>query len=862
MQLGLDYLCKKLVEHFVILVLKKLIPFLFILGLIACSPYSNSPVNNGFHNLTAHYNAYFIAHEKIKEIEQAIYDQQDWNYNKTLPIYPQFDSTTSASLKTLLEEVVQKGSIAIQRHPGSKWEDDSYLLVGKARYYASEFPDAIETFKYVNTHSDDDETRFEALSELIRTYTEYNELRNAEAVVDYLAREELTRKNQKSYFLNAAYLFQKKNDLKKMSNYLGKASELITDDKARLYFVLGQTYHDLDNDSLAYLYYDKVLKNKPTYELEFYAKLYMNQVTELADLKDLKKARKYFEGLIRDPKNKEYQDKIYYELALFELKNGNLDEAILNYKNSIKSSESNPRQKGLSYLGLGELYYDSINNYQLAKSYYDSTVNVLPKDEDNYETIKKRQEILSEFVQHILIVQKNDSLLALSELPEDSLMGLAIAKLELQREVDRKKKEKDKQAARNRARNLDKTNEKEELIAVDADSEWYFSNTTAVSRGANDFIKKWGDRKLEDNWRRSSKTSSTEESSEPIQTDISESTGQEELPDINEEARTIISSVPKSPEEKTKLLAEIELALYHLGKIYYLKLDEKGNAIFRFEELLNRFPKSEHEPEVLYQLFLLHKKTNRSEFFGQKLKEQYPESIYAKLVDNPLYREEDFAANEQLKKIYRTLYKRYNEGDFTSVKVSIDSLLAIYPGYDFSDNVALLKVLCTGKTEKEYQYQYELGKFIEDYPESELNEFAKELLLAVEEFQKERYNSAKARFIKDFNQKHYFVILHEITANLSDTIAARMKNFLQSQNLNSLQSGNLILNETSTMFLVNWFPGKGTALKFLELYKKENVLSTLNPETIKVFLITKDNFDILYKTKDPEAYLKFYNSNY
>ena len=82
----------------------------------------------------------------------------------------------------------------------------------------------------------------------------------------------------------------------------------------------------------------------------------------LAEEGDLKKIQKYFKNLLRDTKNKEYRDKIYYELAGFELKNGHLDEAIKNYKLSVQFSENNNRQKGHSYLSLGKIYYDSLND--------------------------------------------------------------------------------------------------------------------------------------------------------------------------------------------------------------------------------------------------------------------------------------------------------------------------------------------------------------------------------------------------------------------------------------------------------------------------------------------------------------------
>jgi len=44
-------------------------------------------------------------------------------------------------------------SISIQRHPNSRWVNDNYLMVGLARLYACDYQNAILTFKYVNTKS-------------------------------------------------------------------------------------------------------------------------------------------------------------------------------------------------------------------------------------------------------------------------------------------------------------------------------------------------------------------------------------------------------------------------------------------------------------------------------------------------------------------------------------------------------------------------------------------------------------------------------------------------------------------------------------------------------------------------------------
>ncbi len=818
--------------------------------------------------MTAHYNSYFIAKERIKEIEQTIADAQEWNYNRVLPIFPQFDSTQSAALETQIEDCIQKSSISIQRHPGSKWEDDSYILVGKARYYAMEFPDAIETFKYVNTKSKDDNARHQALAELIRVFTDFNEFNNGIAVVDYLEKEELSARSKRTFHLNAAYLHQKREDEDKMVNHLVQAEELIqkSSDKARINFIIGQVYHLLGFESQAFKYYRNTLKNHPTYELEFYAKLYMAQVTELAKSNDLRRIQKYFRTLLRDPKNAEYRDKIYYELAGFELNNGHLDQAIDNYKHSIASSQGNQRQKAYSYLRLGEIYYDSLKNYTLAKSYYDSTVSVLPNDEENYDQIKNRQEVLEDFVKQINVINKNDSLLHLSTLPKDSIMVLAVSIVEENQKLEKERKEREEKAARRRLANIP-GGEGGLIQTLSENSVWYFSNTNALAKGRNEFIRKWGDRPLEDDWRRKNKAaiapSGNQANAGPVNTG-GESKEPEEF-DVAKEAERLVSQVPSSEEEKNRLLAEVEEAYYQLGNIYNLRLEEDQNAAESFEILLSRFPGTEYEPEVLYQLFLIYQALDPTESVkkGELLKQKYPETVYAKLVENPNYQEESFAASEKLKKLYSRLYDQYKSGNYAYVIYASDSALYSSPENEFSDNIKLLQILALGKRDGNSKYQYEIGNFAKSFPNSELIPFANNLLQASEDFQKNRYNSARARFIEDFNQKHFFVLVYTIKASLTSGVPSVVDEFLKENNFSTLKTGNLILDKTKSMILVNDFPGKATAEGFTDMFlQKVSLADKFKGEKIEVFVITEDNFDIFYKTKDVSAYLNFFEKHY
>ena len=131
------------------------------------------------------------------------------------------------------------------------------------------------------------------------------------------------------------------------------------DRPGRIYFIIGQVYQKLGFESEAYNYYKKCLSTNPEYEVDFYARLYLAQVTEISRSKSVNAARKSFRKLLKDSKNKEFKDKIYYEMGVFEFKQKNLNEAIANFNQSIREG-NNKRIDGEAYLRLGEIYYDTL----------------------------------------------------------------------------------------------------------------------------------------------------------------------------------------------------------------------------------------------------------------------------------------------------------------------------------------------------------------------------------------------------------------------------------------------------------------------------------------------------------------------
>jgi tetratricopeptide (TPR) repeat protein len=840
--------------------------FIFLLigtGLFqSCSSEKNAPLNKAFHNTTSYYNAYFIGLQHIRDIEASILANLNPEYDKILWVYPPLDSSMATTYKTQLEDCIKKASLVIQYHKNSKWVDDSYNLIGQARMYGYDFPNAITTFKYVNTKGEDHDARHWAIVNLMRTFIENGDMANAEAASDFLEQEILNKQNLKHLYLTRAYYYQKMDDKDNMVRNLVRASPLLSrTERARIYFIIAQVYQEIGFQSAAYEYYRKCIGSHPEYELSFYAKLNIASVTKLNDQGDLRAVRKYFKKLVKDEKNIEFKDRIYYELARFEFRQGNLVDALKNFNLSIQNSVSNPKQKGLSYLRLGQIYYDTLKDYSIAQAYYDSAVTSLPTTYEDYLAIKQRSEVLDDFVEQINTITLQDSLLTLSAKDSTELMGIFVSQATAEDEARKLAAEKSRE--KQRASTVFGT--PNQPSGIGGNSLWYFGNPSAVSAGKSTFRQLWGNRILEDHWRRSVKqtnesNTTSEQLSEDLPENNTENTGILAADRINNSASEMFSQVPRTEEELAETLSKIENAYYRLGNIYYFELEEKENAVTTFNTFLNRFPKSEFKPEVLYQLYLINSEldSTAAEQVKDELLEKYPNSIYTKLILNPEFEEQSNIDNEALIASYQDAYRAYELGAYDSAYAMLEKERLKHAELLFAANMRLLQILIIGKTKPLSEYQLALKAFIQNNPDHPIKGYAEELLAASDSYRSSLVKLKEATFATNFEELHFFVAT--TTFEEINSLVSKLQQFIDSNFTDSkLSVGTLTLSNEINLIIVRAFPDKVAALYFYDTLKAIMIFDDSKNDN---FVITATNFELLYESKELENYLTFFELNY
>jgi Tetratricopeptide repeat len=843
--------------------------------LTGCSIEQSNITSNFFHNVTAHYNGYYYAREKSREVEGLILKTLDDDPTQVLRLFPGLDTVKAKSYVKDTEEIVKMASISIQRHPNSKWVDDNYIQVGLARLYSCDFQNAILTFKFVNTKSPSPDVRHEALVHLLRTFTEMGDFDRGEEVFRFLEKEKLSKLNAKKLYLEKAYHYQLRNDYNNMVQNLSKADSLLlrSDRKGRIYFIVGQVYQKLGFNSEAYNFYRKCLSTNPDYEIDFYARLNMAQVAQIEDKRDAKMVRKQFSKMLSDAKNIEFKDKIYYEWGEFERKQGLVTEAITQYKLAAHAGKSK-RIQGQSFLRTGQLYFDSLKKYSLAKLYYDSAVSSLPKDFENYEGIKKRQEILGQFAKYTEAITLNDSLLYLASLDSSVVRKrldsvFAIRDKKLAAAAKKKKKRSDSGAGGNNNQSNPFFNSGQSTGTTD----WYFGNPDLVATGQSEFQRVWGTIPLEDNWRRSGKSAVLGDASPTVvtlpdnpnedKTNLNALAPEKKEEKVDEAGR-LIALLPYSEKQQKEALAKIEEAYFKLGDLFYFNLNEKNNAYDSYTKLLQRFPISEYKPEVLYKLYLIFKETDqaKSSSYAQMLKDQYPNSTFTKILLNPDYLKETSVAAEKQKLIYKEAYALFQQNNLRAAQEKLSQAQQVGET-GFTPQLDLFKILIVGKTEDVSRYQYELEGFIKKYPAEPSKAYAEELLASSKNLLAKIEKAKGIQFNTSTKDVHYFITIHKSADKITIPVDNALDKFnTQWKNL-KLTTSNLALNDESILTMVVELPDKETALGYYDKFLAQ--LSNTKPfSSYKFynFVITKENFQTFYRTKALDEYLTFFDRNY
>ncbi len=891
----------------------------------SCSTKKNTFLTRTYHNLTAHYNPYFNGNDKFKTAVKAFEKNYKDDYTQIIPVYKYPDKTQGQSLSSSMDVVIEKGTKVIKFHSitvppkhkklsrGRKrknvtkrkeynnWVDDAYLLIGKAKFYKYDLMGALQTFDYVQTEYNYDKIKYDASLWKAKTLSAQKKYQDAENILLLLDGEkDFPKKLKANLYGTLANNYIKQGMYKQAILYLRKSLdyEKKRQQKIRDKFILAQLYEHLGNYQSASNLYAYIAKSNAPYEMQFAAAIH--QATSYVSRKgNFKSTIKQLNKMLRDEKNKEYKDQIYYAIANVYIKERDTTNAIKALKNSSIYNKNNNYQKAQTLLLIASIYYDK-HDYKNAKVYYDSTMMFLNPNYKDYEEIMVRKDNLSDLISNIETIQREDSLQRLANMTEKE-RNKVINKII--KEVRKQKQEKHKEEVEQQQYHMYQQMQNTSQPRMGSSSgKWYFYNPAMVSLGKSEFKRIWGNRPLEDNWRRKNKSPAGFDENDNQGFNPSDSLVNG-IP-LDETSEYYLKNVPLTDSAMQVSLKKMEDALFETGVIYRKRFNEIDLSIHYFELLLKKFPNTSYKLNTyynLYQLYSLKKNNEKSNYYKSLIAKDFPNSEINKMISDPNYLSNQQAVKDSIKTLYMQTYNYFThnllnrtlnniekfkqkktsylapkfmlieaftyakKGDLSKMKFTLEKVTAQYKGTT-EDSLAQYYLSFIENNDSLLQTLRAQSLLAQNTSQQETNSTTSQSdTLAQNQSQNNKLQEEEIPSPYKYlpSEAHSYLVIVDDDPEIVNRIKFNIINFnVDHFPMFDFNVKTVLFGTDKKLISVNGLKDADQALKYFKSLLYYKVFEGIDTSMYKHFIISTTNYAPFFKDKDIKGYQKFFIKNY
>ena len=735
-------------------------------AIVSCSTQKNTAGSRFWHSFNARYNTYYNGQVAFTEGNLEKEKNNKDNYTELIPLYPVGNKASRDIGKSNYQRTVEKMEKAIQRHSIKEkgkeknpflWR--AWLLMGKAEFQMGQFEEAAATFSYMaRLYQGEPLMSGLARAWLAKCYTELGWRYDAEDVIRNMSRDSMDFRAVKDWDYTYANYYIREADYQKAIPYLRKAinHERRKVQRAREWFLMGQIENLLGHQQEAYNAFKRVVRLSPPYELEFNARIAQTEVMAKNNGKQMISKLK---RMARDDNNAEYLDQVYYAIGNIYLAQGDTLEAINAYETGNKKATRSGIEKGVLLLTLGNIYWER-EKFADAQRCYGEAIGLLDKERKDYQELSQRSKILDELVPYTEGIHLQDSLLALSVMPEaerNKAIDRVIDALKKKEKEERDAKleaEADAQQAKNQANMPQRqpSNTQHPTPTTQATGgAWYFYNPTAVSQGKTAFQREWGKRENVDNWRRSNQTvirmpGAEDETTDSIASDdlaVGDSIATDSIAAPLDSAALdphkreyYLAQIPFSDEQKAASHEIIKDGLFHGGIILKDKMERLAISERYLRRLTNDYPDYEHNDEAWYHLWLLYSRLGQLSKAAECLahmQENHAESEWTLLLSDPLYAENARFGEQIEDSLYGATYDAFKADQHDVIRQNAALSATRFPQGANRDKFMFINGLSLLNEGDGDGCMEQLKEVVEKYPESEVSKMAGMIIKGVQD---------------------------------------------------------------------------------------------------------------------------------
>ncbi len=674
-------------------------------------------------NTITQYNWYFNTNNKLNEVLARAKSQFREDYTQLLPFY-NYSLETTAKDKRNLDSVIDKVNSAVLLHDlRNSWNDNLYMLMGRAYFYKNNLDSAHILFQFVNyayaprdpdnyplpigSNSEEGGNAFtvstnenrgivkkafslppsrnESFIWQIRTYFEQEKLTRGSVLIEVLKHDpNFPARLQPSLHEMQALWFYKIKQWDSAALHLTLALNNTMDqgEKARWEFLVAQMYERGDNPAAAKSWYEKASTNTLDPALAVYARL--NAIRDnRGDGTKADYIQKNLNALMRMARKEIYEpylDVIYYVAAEMELERNNKAAARAYFKKCIEHANGLGYNRDRAFLKLGWIFMQD-KMYPEAKYAYDSVNTNNPQIADSLKVLLDRKQALSHIVPQILIIERQDSLQRIAAMTPAERDAYIKKLLRASRKQQGLAEEDNGISGGSGGYGFAGNNANADIFGAGTAGEWYFYNQSVKAKGYNDFKSKWGNRPNVDNWQVQSminkQITGIAPASNLLLNGAEAPVAVAQAPQLT--AQELLDGLPLTPEKLKKSQDSVENALFMVGKFLQDYIPDYHSALNMYDSLETRFPETRFYQEALYNQYYCYIHLNDSLNAARILammKQRFPSGRYITLIENPPKGPADMPVRTLATRAYEKVYEQLIEGHFDEAaaeKLKLDS---------------------------------------------------------------------------------------------------------------------------------------------------------------------------------------------
>ena len=721
-------------------VLRLIILGLAVTSLISCSTQKNTWATRSFHQTKVKYNILYNGNIAYEEGLKAIRDANKDDYSHILSLYPVSNHQAAQAATSQMDKTIEKCRKCIKLHSiktkpkrnPKKANDPKYKLwlqseefnanmglawirLGEAEFHKGDFLGAVSTFNYIINHYQNNPDMI-AQSQLwiARAYAEMGWQYEAEDMLQRVQIDALSKKHARLYSAVKADVLLHGQSYHEAIPFIKIAMphEKRTVYRPRFAYVLGQLYEKEGKRDDAIHAFKSVVRMAPPTEMEFNARIRM---AELGGKNSLRKLR----TMSKQSKYKDKLDQIYGAMGNIYLAQADTAHALEMYQKAIAEATQAGPAKAAVLVRAGDIYYEQ-RAYAQAQPCYREAVTILTAENPEYARIQKRSEVLDELIVAYEQAQLQDSLQRLGHMTEEeqrAIVDRIIADLIAAEKADSTKQAQQERDATIAGPSLRSVDTRNMLGGGNAQKgEWYFYNPQLIQQGKQDWTRKWGNRKLEDNWRRQNK--------QVIVNDEMAAAPNDENGELSPDSLTLdsmavqpqkietddhkpeyyLQQIPRTPQDyavSDSLWREAMVALYY---IYRDKVEDEALAEETLRALSERFSGHPCLADILEDLRLRALRNDTAYIAGMLKMLAEQDSLYA------------------------ATYVAYTKGQYATVKTNKQYAQKEFPQSKLIPRFLFLNAVAVARTEGQKAFIAELQELVANYGETELGAMAKDML--------------------------------------------------------------------------------------------------------------------------------------